>query len=60
MLPLAWCHSGTSLRLDAGEVWSALVTEEETRRLTGLGVGARVQLCWPRAAAVPLSTGGAA
>ncbi|HET7809205.1 MAG TPA: ABC transporter ATP-binding protein [Steroidobacteraceae bacterium] len=48
------------VRLDAGEVWSALVTEEETRRLTGLGVGARVQLCWPRAAAVPLSTGGAA
>jgi putative spermidine/putrescine transport system ATP-binding protein len=42
------------VRLDAGEIWSALVPEEESRRLNGLSVGARVQLCWPRAAAVPL------
>jgi putative spermidine/putrescine transport system ATP-binding protein len=43
------------VRLDAGEVWSALISEEETRRLNGLGVGARVKLSWPRAAAVALS-----
>ena len=48
------------VQLDAGQVWSALVSEDETRRLNGLGVGARVRLCWPRAAAVPLSTGGEA
>ena len=48
------------VQLDAGEVFSALVSEEETRRLNGLGVGARVKLCWPRAAAVSLSSGGAA
>jgi hypothetical protein len=36
-------------------VWSALISEEETRRLNGLGVGARVKLTWPRAAAVALS-----
>ena len=43
------------VRLDAGEVWSALVTEEDSRSLSGLAVGARVKLAWPRAAAVPLS-----
>jgi putative spermidine/putrescine transport system ATP-binding protein len=43
------------VQLDAGEVWSALVTEEEARDLNGLAVGARVRLAWPRAAAVPLS-----
>jgi len=43
------------VRLDAGEVWSALVPEDETRRLNDLAVGARVKLCWPRAAAVTLS-----
>ena len=40
------------VQLDAGEVWSALVTEEETRALNGLAVGSRVNLCWPREAAV--------
>jgi len=48
------------IQLDAGEVWSALVPEEETRRLNGLNVGARVRLCWPRAAAVTLIEPGAA
>ena len=43
------------VKLDAGEVWSALVTEEDARTLNGLAVGARVRLAWPRAAAVPLS-----
>ena len=43
------------VKLDAGEVWSALVSEEDTQSLNGLGVGARVKLCWPRVAAVPLS-----
>jgi putative spermidine/putrescine transport system ATP-binding protein len=43
------------VKLDAGEVWSALVTEEGARALAGLVVGARVRLAWPRAAAVPLS-----
>ena len=32
------------VQLDAGEVWSALVTDEDTRVLNGLGVGARVKL----------------
>jgi putative spermidine/putrescine transport system ATP-binding protein len=40
--------------LDAGAMWSALVTEEDTRALNGLNVGARVRLSWPPAAAVPL------
>jgi len=40
--------------LDAGGTWSALVSEEESRRLNGLAVGTRVQLAWPRDAAVPL------
>jgi putative spermidine/putrescine transport system ATP-binding protein len=42
------------VQLDAGEVWSALVSEEETRRRHGLAVGARVKLTWPREAAVVL------
>jgi hypothetical protein len=42
------------VKLDAGEVWSALITEEESRVLNGLAVGARVQLSWPREAAVAL------
>src|SRR5262245_45947363 len=41
--------------LDAGAVWSALVTEEDSRVLSGLNVGARVKLSWPPAAAVTLS-----
>jgi putative spermidine/putrescine transport system ATP-binding protein len=45
------------VRLDAGEVWSALVTEEESRTLSGFAVGARVKLAWSRAAAVPLTAG---
>jgi len=40
--------------LDAGGTWSALVSEEESRLLNGLAVGTRVQLAWPRDAAVPL------
>ena len=44
------------VKLDAGEVWSALVTEEDSRALNGLAVGARVKLSWPREAAVPLSS----
>jgi hypothetical protein len=44
------------VKLDAGEVWSALVSEEDSHSLNGLGVGARVKLCWPRIAAVPLSS----
>jgi putative spermidine/putrescine transport system ATP-binding protein len=43
------------VKLDAGEVWGALISEEESRRLNGLAVGTRVKLSWPRAAAVPLS-----
>jgi len=43
------------VKLDAGEVWSALVTEGDARSLNGLEVGARVRLAWLRAAAVPLS-----
>ena len=44
------------VKLDAGEVWSALVTEDAARALGGLAVGARVKLSWPRAAAVQLSS----
>ena len=40
------------IQLDAGEVWSALVPEDETRAATASRSGARVNLCWPRAAAV--------
>jgi len=43
------------VKLDAGAVWSALVTEEESRTLNGLAVGTRVRLSWPRAAAVFLT-----
>ena len=42
------------VQLDAGGLWSALVSEEGSRQLAELGVGSRVQLTWPRAAAVPL------
>ena len=47
------------VKLDAGEVWSAMVTEEDSRALDGLAVGARVRLCWQRAAVVPLHEDGA-
>jgi putative spermidine/putrescine transport system ATP-binding protein len=43
------------VQLDAGEVWSALVTEDDARALNGLAVGTRVRLSWPRDAAVTLS-----
>jgi putative spermidine/putrescine transport system ATP-binding protein len=43
------------VQLDAGEVWSALVTEDESRTLNGLAVGTRVRLSWPRDAAVALN-----
>jgi putative spermidine/putrescine transport system ATP-binding protein len=43
------------VKLDAGGVWSALITEEEARNMGGLAVGARVRLSWPREAAVLLS-----
>jgi putative spermidine/putrescine transport system ATP-binding protein len=47
------------VKLDAGDaVWSALVTEEASRLMDNLPVGARVRLSWPRAAAVPLAAGG--
>jgi putative spermidine/putrescine transport system ATP-binding protein len=43
------------VKLDAADaIWSALVTEEDSRALQGLAVGARVRLSWPREAAVPL------
>jgi putative spermidine/putrescine transport system ATP-binding protein len=48
------------VQLDAGEVWSALVAEDDTRALGGLAVGSRVRLCWPRAAAVALGESPAA
>jgi putative spermidine/putrescine transport system ATP-binding protein len=44
------------VRLDAGEVWSALVAEEDARALDGLAVGSRVRLSWPRDAAVALAS----
>jgi putative spermidine/putrescine transport system ATP-binding protein len=40
--------------LDAGAVWGALVTEEESRALDGLAIGSRVKLSWAPAAAVAL------
>jgi hypothetical protein len=43
------------VKLDAGDVWSALVTEETARSLDDLAVGTRVKLSWPRHAAVLLS-----
>jgi putative spermidine/putrescine transport system ATP-binding protein len=42
------------VKLDAGETWSALVSEDDARRLNGLAVGTRVTLAWARTAAVPL------
>ena len=42
------------VKLDAGDTWSALVSEEDARRLNGLAVGTRVILAWPRTAAVLL------
>ena len=43
------------VQLDAGELWSAQVTEEDARALGDLAVGSRVKLSWPREAAVALS-----
>jgi putative spermidine/putrescine transport system ATP-binding protein len=43
------------VKLDAGDTWSALVTEDDARALGGFAVGARVKLSWPREAAVTLS-----
>jgi putative spermidine/putrescine transport system ATP-binding protein len=40
--------------LDAGAVWGALITEEESRALNGIAVGSRVKLSWAPAAAVAL------
>jgi putative spermidine/putrescine transport system ATP-binding protein len=48
------------VQLDAGGVWSALVSEEDSRALANLVTGARVRLSWAREAAVPLSEHGAA
>jgi hypothetical protein len=45
------------VRLDAGETWSAVLSESDTRQLEGLAVGCRVRLSWPRDAAVPLENG---
>jgi len=42
------------VQLDAGEIWSALLPD--SRGMSGLAVGSRVKLSWPRAAAVPLSS----
>ncbi len=66
-LPGAWAATGTvvavqfhgaasrwQVKLDAGEVWGALVSEERARGL-GLGVGTRVKLSWPHEAMVPLA-----
>jgi putative spermidine/putrescine transport system ATP-binding protein len=44
------------VKLDAGDVWSALVTEDTARSLGALAVGARVKLSWPREAAVQLAS----
>ena len=44
------------VKLDAGEVWSALITEEDSRSMNGLAVGTRVKLSWPREAAVTLQS----
>jgi len=43
------------VQLDGGEVWSALVSEDDARALNGLAMGSRVQLSWSRDAAVPLT-----
>jgi putative spermidine/putrescine transport system ATP-binding protein len=42
------------VQLDGGDVWSALVSEDEARTLNGLAIGSRVRLSWPREAAVAL------
>jgi putative spermidine/putrescine transport system ATP-binding protein len=44
------------VKLDSGEVWSALVTEDDARALQDFAVGARVRLSWPREAAVALAS----
>jgi putative spermidine/putrescine transport system ATP-binding protein len=44
------------VQLDAGAIWSALITEEDARSLSGLAVGERVKLSWPREAAVSLTS----
>ncbi|HET9862089.1 MAG TPA: ABC transporter ATP-binding protein [Steroidobacteraceae bacterium] len=41
------------VQLDAGGIWSALLSE--SRSMPALSVGARVRLSWSRAAAVPLA-----
>jgi putative spermidine/putrescine transport system ATP-binding protein len=43
------------VKLDAGGTWSALVAEDDARALSGLAVGSRVRLAWPRESALPLS-----
>jgi putative spermidine/putrescine transport system ATP-binding protein len=43
------------VKIDAGGIWSALVSEENARHLSDLAVGTRVRLCWPREAAVTLA-----
>jgi putative spermidine/putrescine transport system ATP-binding protein len=45
------------IKLDGGEIWSAVLSEDETRHLPGVSVGSRVWLSWPREAAVPLESG---
>jgi putative spermidine/putrescine transport system ATP-binding protein len=45
--------SRCQVRLEAGEVWSAWLTDP--RALDGLRVGSRVRLCWSRDAVVPLA-----
>jgi len=42
------------VQLDSGEIWSALLPD--SRAMNGLAVGSRVNLTWPRNAAVPLAT----
>jgi putative spermidine/putrescine transport system ATP-binding protein len=42
------------VKLDAGDTWSALVPEDDARRLASLSAGSRVRLAWAREAAVPL------
>ena len=44
------------VKLDGGGIWSALVTEDDSRALNGLAVGQRVKLSWPREAAVILQS----
>ena len=44
------------IQLDTGEVWSALVTEDDSRAIHELAVGRRVRLSWPHEAAVTLQS----